>query len=83
VCALKHRFTVLVERLATAHAAGRSGDGGLRLPARPELARSPCAVRGRLRQPRSSASVNRSSTPPALGVDGGGIGQSGVSPGGS
>ena len=38
VCAVKHRFTVLVERLATAHAAGRSGDGGLRLPARPELA---------------------------------------------
>jgi hypothetical protein len=38
VCAIRHRFTVLVERLATPHAVGRIGNGGLPLPAPTELA---------------------------------------------
>jgi hypothetical protein len=37
-CGIRHRFTVLVERLATPQAVGRIGNGGLPLPAPTELA---------------------------------------------
>jgi hypothetical protein len=37
MCALRHRFTVLVERLATPKRRETSRDGGLPLPARTEL----------------------------------------------